>query len=133
MPKQSAKLFIKAPSFIKEGYYLKTVRPYRVHEVLYNYVLYNKHGRKLKLDERGRRRMLCYTFPRKTGKPKKEDLHRLFAFNHRKCNWKRLAWSSGVHVHHRGKLREDPWKDCTWQRMTVWTAAMHARWHRKHG
>ena len=108
MARQSAKLFIKCPSSIKKGYYFLTVRPYPVHGVRYNYVLCNKHGRKLKPFDRGRRKMLCHLFPRKSGPPKVEDLHRLFAFNHRKCNWKRLAWSSSVHVHNHTTTQPHP-------------------------
>jgi hypothetical protein len=133
MPVQGEKVLIKVPN-IKAGYYFLTGRQYRSDDgILYNYTLHNKHGHQLKPTKRGHRKMLCFLFPRTAGRPKMEDLHRVFAFNYKKCNWKPLAWSKDVDVHHRAKPKRKPWSNCTWQNMSVWTRVVHKQWHKKHG
>ena len=136
MPHRGQKVPIRVPSSIKDGYYFLTSREYRSKDgVLYNYELYNKHGLRLKPQTRGKRKMLCFFFPRKSGPAKPKDMHRVFAFNYKKCNWERppLLWSSTVHVHHRPKPKRRPWKNCTWQNMSVMTEVVHAQWHQRHG
>ena len=54
MPASGSKVPIRTPTYIKAGYYFLTCREYRTKAgILYNYVLYNKGGQKLKLGHRG--------------------------------------------------------------------------------
>ena len=76
--------------------------------------------------------MLCRLRPLKDGRRRMEDLHRVFAFNYKRCNWKPLRWSAAAEMHHRGK-RKNVSKKSTWQNMSVMTDVVHAQWHRKYG
>ena len=81
MSPKGAKVRIKMLRAIRDGYFFATCREYRIHGILYNYRLYNKHGREIKSTAKGNRKMLCYLFPRKGARPKMENKRRLFAYS----------------------------------------------------
>ena len=126
---------VLAPAWVKPGFYFKTCRQYRSKSgFLYNYKLYNKHGRELALQEREHsRKYLSYNFPTRSGKQSQLNIHRVFAFNGKKCNFKPPPhrWAENVHVHHNAKPAKEPWTNCTWQNMCVVTKSVHERWHHK--
>jgi len=77
---------------VKKGYFFKTCRVHRnAAGIQYDYKLYNKFGREVKLQERGWRKTLSFNFSLNGGGQERLDIHRVFAMSDRqKCNrhWK---------------------------------------------
>ena len=136
MAPRGRKIPILKPSWIKPGYYFRSCRGYRsAAAIRYDYKLYNRFGKELKLQPQGWRRTLSFNFPISGagGKQRRLDIHRLFAFNETgRCNCNRHRWGSGAHVHHHPRPRRCPWKDCRAKNMIVPLATDHAEWHRRH-
>jgi len=120
------------PSTLKRGFFFKVCRKYRSDAgILYDYKLYNRHGRELKVEARGVRQYLAFKFPTQSGKPRWINIHRLFAFNSR-CNFLRLPFLPCNHVHHNSKPKARPWTNCKQENMSVVDRDTHERWHRKY-
>jgi len=127
------KIQVLKPACLKGGYYFQSCRAFRsAAGIRYDYNLYNKYGRKLKLQQRGWRKVLSFNFAVRRAAEKRIDVHRLFAMNSRRCNTRWIRWNSRAHVHHHPRPRRRPWSDCRAQNMIVLLEADHAEWHRGH-
>ena len=81
------KIQVSKPACLKGGYYFQSCRAFRsAAGIRYDYNLYNKYGRKLKLQQRGWRKVLSFNFAVRRAAEKRIDVHRLFAMNSRRCN-----------------------------------------------
>ena len=124
--RRGKKIPLKRPVSIKSGFYFRTCRSYVQAGITYNYRLYNKFHKELKPTPRGARMQLSFRFPMKEGKSKQELVHRVLAFNMKRCNPKPYKYRADLEVHHKAG-----WKNSCWQKLVVWTKARHQQWHQR--
>ena len=133
MPPVGARTPILKPWRLKRGFYFLKCRRYQSSSgIFYDYCLMGPDGKRRKLQLRGPRKALSYNFPKRAGGAERLDVHRVFAFNDKRCNGRGLPWSQSRHVHHHPKPRRRPWSNCCAANLVVLSARDHKRWHQQH-
>jgi len=132
MAPRAVKIPVVRPCWIKRGYYFKKCTQYRTTSgIRYDYRLYNKFGRELKTQTRGKRQYESFNFSCGRWGERRLPIHRVFAFNFAACNTKPHRWSERTEVHHCPYPKAAPWTNCLAQNMKVLPRALHLAWHRR--
>ena len=110
MPPVGARTPILKPWRLKRSSYFLNCRRYQSSSgIFYDYCLMGPDGKRRKLQFRGPRKALSCNFPKRARGAERLDVHRVFAFNDKRCNGRGLPWSQSRHVHHHPKQRRRPW------------------------